>query len=136
MSDADDALAIANLKARYCAASDQSAGDPEIAKAAMAGLFAEAFDADYGMAQFASSEALVEFMCKAIGGGSEWMIHMLHSPRIEIDGDRATGEWTVLVHSKRHDTGDMMEVRGRYADRFVREQGEWRIARIEFARQE
>lgn len=130
------AVEIANLKARYCAAADLSAENETAARAAFGGLFADGFVGDYGVAQFADGHQLVDFMCKAIGGGSSWMIHMLHSPRIHVVGDRATGDWTVLVHSKRSDTGDKMEIIGRYADEFVLTDDGWRISRINFIRQE
>lgn len=133
----DHAQEIANLKARYCAASDLSATDEAAARAAFAdAIFADPFSSDYGMAQFADAQSMTDFMCKAIGGGSDWMIHMLHSPRIVVDGDAATGDWTVLVHSRRSGSGEKMEIIGRYADEFVLTPAGWRISRITFARQE
>ena len=132
----DHAQDIANLKARYCAASDLSAENETAARVAFENIFADTFSSDYGMAQFADAQAMVDFMCKAIGGGSDWMIHMLHSPRIVVTGDTATGDWTVLVHSMRSGTGEKMEIIGRYSDEFVLTPDGWRISRINFVRQE
>lgn len=131
----NDALEIANLKAAYCAAGDNAPHDPEAAARDLRACFVPDATADYGFIQFATPEALIQFMATAVGGGSEWMIHMLGSPRIEIDGDAATGEWTVLVHSKTR-SGEAMQVVGRYADRFVRTADGWRIAHIKFTRYE
>ena len=72
-------------------------------------------------------------MGTAVGGGSEWMIHMLGSPRIEVSGDTASGDWTVAVHSKTRG-GEAMQVVGRYADRFTRTADGWRISHIKFDR--
>lgn len=135
MSDqADQALAIANLKARYCAAADLSASDPEQARRLLADIFADNFVGDYGMGLFEGAQAITDFLCTAIGANSEWMIHMLHSPRIEIDGDRATGDWTVLGHMKRRATGAIDSVVGRYSDIFRLTLTGWRIERVTFTR--
>lgn len=131
----NDALEIANLKARYCASSDKSSHDPEGALAELVTYFLPDATADYGFIQFDSPDKLAGFMVNAIGGGSEWMIHMLGSPRIEVSGDEATGDWTISVHSKRKD-GEQMVVVGRYSDRFRKTADGWCIAHVGFARYE
>ncbi|MCX7283208.1 MAG: nuclear transport factor 2 family protein [Novosphingobium sp.] len=131
----NDALEIANLKARYCASSDKSSHDPDGATAELSGYFLPDATADYGFVQFDSPDKLAGFMVNAIGGGSEWMIHMLGSPRIEVAGDEATGDWTISVHSKRRD-GEQMLVVGRYSDRFRKTAEGWRIAHVGFTRYE
>ena len=128
-----DALEIANLKARYCAAGDMAPHDAEGAADDLRACFVPDATADYGFAQFAGPEALIAFLATAVGGGSQWMIHMLGSPRIEVSGDAATGDWTVAVHSKTR-IGEAMQVVGRYADRFTRTADGWRISHIKFDR--
>lgn len=131
----NDALEIANLKARYCAAGDSAPHDPEGAIAALLPCFVPDATADYGFIQFDTPDKLAEFMATAVGGGSQWMIHMLGSPRIEVSGDEATGDWTVAVHSRRRD-GETMLIVGRYADRFRRTAEGWRISHVGFTRYE
>ena len=133
---AEHALAIANLKARYCAAADISATDPETARAQFADIFTDDFVGDYGLAPLIGAQAITDFLCTAIAANSKWMIHMLSSPCIAVDGDTATGDWAVLVHSKRCETGAMMEVIGRYSDEFRRTAEGWRIAKVRFDRPE
>lgn len=128
------ALAIANLKARYCRAADTAADDVDAARAMFASLFTADFVGDYGYGLLHGPAAITDFLCDAIAGGSVWMIHMLHSPRIEVDGDRATGEWVVTAQSKRRETGELSVVLGRYSDVFRRDADGWRIARITFTR--
>jgi ketosteroid isomerase-like protein len=132
---ANDALLIANLKAHYCATADLSATDAETARAHFAHIFTEDFTGDYGMGLIVGSQAITDFLCTAIAGNSAWMIHMLSSPRIIVNGDTATGDWTVHVHSKRGN-GEMMEVIGRYSDVFRRTADGWRIAKVGFWRPE
>ena len=129
----NDALAIANLKARYCAAADRAATDQAAARALFETVFAEDFVGDYGF-PLEGPQAIIDFMCTAIAGNSEWMVHMLHSPSIEISGDAATGDWTVMAHMKRREGGQVDTVLGRYADEFRRTANGWRIAKITFGR--
>lgn len=128
-----DALEIANLKARYCAAGDSAPHDAEGAASGLRACFVPDATTDYGFIQFQNPEALIDFLGNAVGGGSEWMIHMLGSPRIEVSGDTATGDWTVAVHSKTRSGAAILTV-GRYSDRFTRAAGGWRIAHIKFTR--
>ncbi|WHO38960.1 nuclear transport factor 2 family protein [Sphingobium sp. AP49] len=133
---AGQALAIANLKARYCAAADLAAQAPDRARLLFADIFTADFAGDYGLVPLHGADAIIDFLCTAIAGNSHWLLHMLHSPRIEVDGNRATGDWTVLVKLKRRDGGMVDTVMGRYADAFRMTPAGWRIARIAFARVE
>lgn len=130
---ADQVIEIQNLKARYCGAADLSADDPAEARRLFAEIFADDFVGDYGFDPLIGPEAITSFLCTSIAANSEWMIHMLHSPRIEINGDQATGDWTVMAYMKRRD-GSEDRVLGRYSDVFRRTPGGWRIARVAFGR--
>ena len=131
---ADQALAIANIKARYCAAADLSASDADHARRLFADIFADDFLGDYGAGLLESPQAITDYLCTAISANSEWMIHMLHSPCIDVNGDRATGDWTVLGYMKRRATGAIDTVIGRYSDIFRLTAQGWRIARVTFTR--
>lgn len=128
----DHALAIANLKARYCALADLSASDPAAARASLAELFTEDFFGDYGMATMDGPQAILDFLCTVIAANSIWMNHMLSSPQIVVDGNRATGDWSILVWSKRREDGTVMPVIGRYSDEFRLTAAGWQIARVRF----
>lgn len=133
MSDiADHALAIANLKARYCALADLSASDPAAARTGFADVFTEDSRSDYGMGLMIGPQAITDFVCTAIPGNSEWMNHMLTSPRIVVQGDEATGDWNILVWSKRRENGEITPVIGRYSDKFRLTPDGWRITGVKF----
>lgn len=135
MSDmADQALAIANLKARYCAAADLAASDQDQARRLFGDIFATDFVGDYGFGPLDGAQAIIDFLCTAIASGSLWMIHMLHSPCIRVDGDHATGDWTVLGYMKRRETGAVDSIMGRYSDRFRHTPRGWRIDAVTFTR--
>jgi SnoaL-like domain len=130
----DDALAIANLKAAYCAAGDLFATDvPAASAGTLATLLPDAV-CDYGFTVFEGAEALVAFMAGTVAGNSEWMIHMLGSPRIVVNADTATGDWTIAVHAKRKGAEVPDLIVGRYSDEFRRMPDGWRISRLKFTR--
>lgn len=129
---AGDLNDIAALKARYCALADLCAQEPERARGLFPEVLAPNATGDYGMGAMAR-DAIVEFLATAIAQNSEWMWHALSSPRISVDGDRASGLWTVMVESKRRGAGQMT-VHGRYTDAFVRTPEGWLISAVRFRR--
>lgn len=133
-SFADDAIEIANVKARYCAASDLCPSDIGAALAAFRTAFTDDVIGDYGFRVFHGFEELTGFMTTAVAGNSEWMVHMLHTPLIVVAGDKATGDWTVMGQMKRRDGGTIDTVLGRYSDELVRTADGWRIAKVTFTR--
>lgn len=104
---ADDAVAIQNVKARYCLAVDVAPHDSGGARTALTTIFMPDVVGDYGFQLFHGASELADFLCTAIATSSEWAIHMIHSPRITVDGARATGEWTVDAHLKRREDGQV-----------------------------
>lgn len=131
---AEDALAIANVKALYCAASDKSPIDAAASLAGFREVFTDDVVGDYGFRVFDGFDELTGFMTTAVAGNSEWMLHMLHTPNITVDGDRATGDWTVFSQMKRREGGQIDTVIGRYSDEFIRTDGGWKICRVGFVR--
>jgi hypothetical protein len=131
---AEDVVAIQNLKARYCVAVDALTADTASAAETFRSIFHQRAVAEYGGDPVIGIAALTEFLCSAIAGNSEWRVHMIHTPLIVVDGDRATGDWTLLVHLKRPG-GTVDVLLGRYSDEFVRTAEGWRIARVRFLRQ-
>ena len=129
-----DALEIANVKARYCAASDKTPTDAAAALDGFRGVFTPDVIGDYGFRVFNGFDELTGFMTTAVAGNSEWMMHMLHTPCIVVDGGRATGDWTVTSQMKRREGGQVDSVLGRYSDEFVRTADGWKICRVGFER--
>jgi hypothetical protein len=130
----NDVVEIANVKARYCTASDKSPSDTAAALAGFREVFIDDVVGDYGFRVFNGFEELTGFMTTAVAGNSEWMLHMLHTPNITVDGDRATGSWTVSSQMKRRDGGQIDTVLGRYSDEFIRTAEGWKISRVGFER--
>ena len=130
-----DHWAIAAIKARYCTAVDLCATDPEAARGVMAPLFGTDAEADYGAGPVIGPHAIVAFLAANIAVNSEWMLHMLHTPLIVVEGDAARGDWTIMVHCKRRSSAATDVIVGRYADTFRRgADGAWRIVQVRFQR--
>jgi hypothetical protein len=113
---------------------DQLTSDPAAARATLSDVFLPDAVGHYGPPPIHGLDALVTFLCDAIAGNSEWRVHMIHTPLIQVDGDTATGAWTLMVHLKRPD-GPVDILLGRYSDEFIRTPDGWRIASVRFLRQ-
>jgi hypothetical protein len=58
---------------------------------------------------------------------------ILSEPTIDIEGDKATGRWNVLVYSSSEAEGPSL-VGGVHHDHYVRTEDGWKIARTRFVR--
>jgi hypothetical protein len=127
-----DTLEIQQLKARYCRAADMVIADADKATGILRDLFTPDVVADYSVLVCNGREELLTYLVATIAANSDWLLHFLTSPSIEIDGDEATGDWALIVQVKqKHMPGKEMLV-GRYSDRFVRTPDGWKIADIKF----
>lgn len=93
--------------------------------AAVASCFTLAARAEYaGTAIGPGVEAIIEFLRRALT--SEASTHLVGNVRIDIDGDTASAESSVVAYHVEH---HRMLIRGlRYVDRLERQGQEWRIA--------
>lgn len=128
---AEDVQAIEKLKACYADAVDGG----------WTGV--RAHDADAVLALFVEDG---EWDSGAFGGGKghdgirafmetgdaimPFAFHHITSPRIDVDGDRATGRWHAILAVTVED-GAKLHV-GVYEDRFRRTPGGWRFERLSF----
>ena len=122
---------IQNLKARYCEAVDGGTGDPTAMRIALGALFAEDMQADYGTGMLQGRAAVIEYLAEVICRPHAWLYHSLHTPLVEVDGDLATGRWTIIAYSRLHSSPDKQTQIGRYRDRFVRATEGWRFSLIQ-----
>lgn len=115
---------IRELRANYCYHVDD--GNAE----AFASLFTQDGVLDFGSAgTYAGREELREFVDSVVPEYYSFIVHMLHNPVIEVDGDAATGRW--YFEAPCTSQGEDMWIQGRYDDEYVRVDGEWRFAAVE-----
>jgi uncharacterized protein (TIGR02246 family) len=96
--------------------------------AAYAGLFARDAKLRLGPVLRADGRDAIEAAAGTVlATGAGRTVHVLGSPRIILDGDRATGE-CVWVAISRPESGPPPVRVGRHVDTLVREDGRWRFA--------
>lgn len=120
----EDIMAIHQLFIDYGHALD--AGDFD----AYADLFAEDGEVLLGpMGRARGREEIKALMTKALSGGVGSSFHIISSPQVQLDGDRASSQvmWSVVA---RDDNGrPSLTMIGHHRDDLVRENGRWKFAR-------
>jgi uncharacterized protein (TIGR02246 family) len=120
----EDIMAIHQLFIDYGHALD--AGDFD----AYADLFAEEGEVLLGpMGRARGREEIKALMTKALSGGVGSSFHIISSPQVQLDGDRASSQvmWSVVA---RDDNGrPSLTMIGHHRDDLVRENGRWKFAR-------
>src|SRR5437899_830833 len=92
-----DVLQLQTMKAIYCETVDACvSGGSEFAER-LRELFTEDVQADYGMGPLNGRNAVVEFLVDAIVSNNDALWHSIHTPRIDVSGDTAVGQWTIMV---------------------------------------
>src|SRR5260370_4209881 len=127
ISRLSDILQLQAMKATYCDAVDACTKDGGKAAARLAELFTEDVYADYGMGPLNGRNAVIEFLVGTIVATNDSLWHSIHTPRIDVSGDTATGHWTLMVRMKQKNTTTFDTLYGRYLDEFRRTQQGWRI---------
>jgi len=120
---------IEQLKYRYWRACDHK--DPS----AFRDCFVESgADLDYGvLGRFSDREALVQVFSQIALARADgrWLVHDVHHgkhPSVELlDDQTATGQWTLSFMQLRPAEGVMLQSAMEYRDRYVIENGCWRI---------
>jgi ketosteroid isomerase-like protein len=129
-----DILQLQALKALYCETIDSITRDAAAASVRLRQLFVPDVKADYGMGMsvLEGRDAVADFLLKAIGASNEALWHSIHTPRIEVKGDRAVGRWTILVRMKAKGAAQAAMLFGRYVDEFQRTSTGWKVSFVHF----
>jgi ketosteroid isomerase-like protein len=127
-----DSLQLQTIKAIYCETADLCVKDSAKAASRLRELFTPDVQADYGMGLLNGRDAVIGFLSEAIISNNESLWHSLHTPHIDVQGDTATAEWTVLVRMKPKGAAASEMIYGRYIDEFRRTPQGWLISSIRF----
>ena len=128
-SEFQDWLAICELKARYCRLLDTKDWD------GWRELFTEDYELDVsqetGQPPIKGRAAAMESVLSHIRHATT--SHQVHTPEITLNGDEATGVWAmqdrVILPQ-----GHSFEGFGHYHERYVRRNGQWKIATLKLTR--
>lgn len=127
MSDRDE---IEKLKYAYCRFLDTKDF------AAMCGLMVEDVTVTYGggAITLTGRQAVEDYLSKAMGDPRMLTSHLVSHPEIDVDGDEATGRWSLVdtVIIEEHN----LVIRGAslYEDRYRRTPEGWRIVHTGYKR--
>lgn len=123
----EDIEEIKALKHRYIVAIDDVIADPD-ASAGFVSLFDDDFVVEYDdFGTYSDKPALKTFLETIISPAFAWSFHAAHNPRIEVDGDEATGEWYFTADAVYEGTSETVPFWGRYVDHYVRTCDGWKI---------
>lgn len=131
----NDIEAIQRHKGLYVHLVDATSRDQDVAWLdAIEALFTTDAVAEYGWATYTSARAVRNYFGRPDRRRHfAWTWHAIHSPVIEVDGDRARARWTLHAMSGRvDDPADITVTFGRYDDDYVRVGGEWKLSRLRF----
>jgi uncharacterized protein (TIGR02246 family) len=120
----EDRLAIHQLFIDYGRHLD--AGDFD----AYAALFADEGEVLLGpMGRAKGPQAIKALMTKALAGQTGNSYHIISSPMVKLEGDRATSDvmWSVITAAE--DRRPALTMVGRHVDDLVRERGAWKFLR-------
>jgi hypothetical protein len=131
LEDLLDIHAIQQLKHRYLRCLDQKGWEE------LATCFTDDAHASYGggAKELDGREAIMTFLTESMGSTGMLTSHRCCQPEIELLGDgEATGTWAledVVIHQ---DFGVTIHGASFYEDRYVKRDGEWRIATTGYKR--
>ncbi len=97
---------------------------------ALGELFTEDTFVDFVTVQLHGRQAVLDLYGGVMQKNFSWVWHSFHSPVIEVNGDRASGRWTLQGLTIGHDSPIPIAVYGRYKDEFVRSTAGWRISKL------
>lgn len=128
---------IRALKARYGLAVDVAVSSPATSDpAAFDHVFMPDAVVDFpgSLGRHEGLEAIRRIYCEVLPATRTSMWHAFHSPLIDIQGDDASGSWTVTACAQ--SAGDPPEARslilGRYRETYRRSTAGWRIQTLSF----
>jgi hypothetical protein len=127
----EDIEAIRTLKARYCQACDDDHNPDKLGL-----LFTEDAVWEANVTGRAEGRAAIQKLLGDIGrsGRIRNSAHNVMNPIIEVDGDRATGEWRlIMLYTGRHEDGSLhfSRIIGWYTDHYVRIGGQWQFQSLQ-----
>jgi hypothetical protein len=120
----EDIEAIRQLKARYCLYVDQRNED------AWLSLFTE--DAVWESDKFGIHEGreVIRTLFRGIPSFLNFALHYVMNPIIEVDGNRATGNWLLLEPCTFVQDNQPAWGAGRYEEQYLKVGGGWKFKRL------
>jgi hypothetical protein len=97
---------------------------------ALGGLFTEDAFVDFATLKLQGRQGVLDLYGGAMQKNFAWVWHSFHSAIVEVNGNRASGRWTLQGMTLSHSSRAPTTLYGRYSDEFVCAAGIWRISRM------
>jgi len=120
----EDVESIKRLKATYCYLVDSGLDDSSQMDA-FEPLFANDIWVDFDFLGTHKGKAAVLYFYQGIADLLSYSAHQLTNPLIDVTGDRATGQWYVLVPMTFRKTGRAVWLQARYDEEYLKLDGRW-----------
>ena len=121
----EDIEAIKKLRATYTYLVDTAQWDELMTH------FTEDSRGDYGaFGTYEGKAAVTNFFKEIIPPVLTYMMHMVHNPIIEVQGDKATGQWYFEVPSTHGPSSRATLILGKYEEKYAKEGGKWKFQEI------
>ena len=124
----EDIEEIKRLKARYCAHCDNTY-DAD----ALASLFTEDAVWDGGTRGKAEGREAIRAFFRRAAQRLPFAVHMVMNPIIEVDGDRARGQWYLFQACTYAQGNRAVWGSARYDEEYVRVGGEWKFRSLKLS---
>jgi ketosteroid isomerase-like protein len=126
----NDYEALTTLKSQYCRFLDTKDF------AAMCALMTDDVTVTYGggAISLTGRDAVQAYMDKALGDRTILTSHLVSNPELAVDGDTATGRWSLVDTVIIEAAGIVIRGASLYEDRYVRTADGWRIAHTGYKR--
>jgi hypothetical protein len=127
IAELEDIEAIKNLKYLYGEIADDDHNPDRVIK-----LFTE--DGIWEGAEFGTAQGHedIHALWQGFREFIDFSQHNFSNPRIEVDGDRATGTWTLWGPYRVRETGEEYLLAGTYQDDYVKINGVWYFQHLRF----
>jgi hypothetical protein len=123
----EDIHEITELKHRYGVALDNLIAGPNGA-GEFVDLFVSDFQVDYDVfGVYTDKAALTALLEGVIAPTFAWGFHVVQNPRINVNGDSATGEWYLTAQVVYEGGTEIVPFYGRYVDQYVRTADGWKF---------
>lgn len=119
----EDIEEIKRLKAGYTYYADQWKYKE------LSDLFSENIKVDFGpLGIYQGKKEVMKFYEETVPGLLSFMMHTLHNPIIDVNGDKATGLWYWHLSGTHRPSQTAVWAAGKYEEEYRREHGRWKFS--------
>ncbi|MFC1915751.1 nuclear transport factor 2 family protein [Chloroflexota bacterium] len=118
----EDIEAIKKSHYKYCYEMDKGNWQ-EVVK-----LFTKDAKIDFGdVGKGQGTDDIIKFYKETLPGTFSFLMHCNHNPLVNVQGDKATGEFYLAMSATHRKENEPLWIAGKYENEYVKESGEWKV---------